>query len=165
MILEKLNENFPKLQSLNKNKFSLNNCDRDYISLLKGIVYCWQKIKKQYGLNFIAKLNSSLENQFFSLKEKLRELLFVEVRNLQRNKSKSVDQLFLIIKKCSKIEKIAKAFLYEFSKNKDNWDFLCKRDVKFFEDSLNYINQKDRSVLNSSTKQYILGIKSKFDKN
>ena len=161
--LEKLNENFPRLKRQTKIKFRLETIGRDYTSLLKSVVYCWKKIQKSYDVNFIPLLASKLENKLYSLRENLKETLLFELRQLQRNKNRKVNELFLIIKKFVKIERIAKQFLREFGQTVRGCEHLCRRDINLLLDTVDFIRQRDVSLMSEDTERYVFEIKAKIE--
>lgn len=161
--LLKLNENFPKMVRLCRTNFQLQSFDRDYLKILKAVVYCRMKLAKGYAVNFIDRLACKLENKLFALREQLKHALLFELRQLQRNKNLKVEKLCLIIKKFSKVEGIAKAFLKKFESEVGDHFCVCRRDLNLLVDTLQFVKSHDRSLMRPETETYILELKAKLN--
>ena len=116
-------------------------------------------------MHFIDRLACKLENRLFALREQLKHALLFELRQLQRNKNLKVEKLCLIIKKFSRVEEIAKAFLKKFQSDVGDHFCVCRRDLNLLVDTLDYVKSHDHSLMRPETETYILELKSKLTRN
>lgn len=159
--LEKLNRRFAGLANLLKTPLRVESVERDYSRLVKAALYCQLKVRKAYGVDFIPRLQAKLQNRVFSTRQHLATAFAQELRMLRQHSGRNVTHLFVLVKKCVRVEFVAAELLKEFDQGSGADVFFFRQDADLLRNTLAHVKKLQPALVDPETEDYVLGIKRK----